>query len=89
MSDEMGSTEIIGGIMADSLQQYVDRIEQLESEKKALSEDIGQVYLEAKSTGFNVKIMRKIISLRKVEEHDRKEQDELLDLYRRALGMGE
>lgn len=59
----------------------------MEEEKKALSEDIKQVYSEAKSTGFDVKILRKIISLRKVEEHDRKEQEELLDLYKRALGM--
>jgi uncharacterized protein (UPF0335 family) len=80
-------SETIGGIAAEALQQYVDRIEKLEEEKKALAEDIKQVYSEAKSTGFDTKILRKIITLRKVEEHERKEQEELLDLYKRAIGM--
>ena len=87
MPDGATSNETIGGIAGEALQQYVDRIERLEEEKKALTEDLKQVYSEAKSTGFDVKILRKIISLRKVEEHDRKEQEELLDLYKRALGM--
>ena len=86
MPDGATSSEI-GGIAAEALQQYVDRIEKLEEEKKALSEDIKQVYSEAKSTGFDVKIIRKVIGLRKVEEHARKEQEELLDLYKMALGM--
>ena len=80
-------TEAIGGIAAEALQQYVDRIERLETEKKALAEDIKQVYSEAKSTGFDTKILRKIITLRKMEEHERLEQDELLDLYKRAVGL--
>jgi len=80
-------SETIGGIAAEALQQYVDRIEKLEEEKKALAEDIKQVYSEAKSTGFDTKILRKIISLRKIEEHERQEQEELLDLYKRAIGM--
>jgi uncharacterized protein (UPF0335 family) len=80
-------TPEIGGIAAEALQQYVDRIEHLEEEKKALSEDIKQVYSEAKSNGFDVKILRKIISLRKVDENDRKEQEEILELYKIALGM--
>lgn len=87
MPDATTPEEKIGGIAAEALQQYVDRIERLEEEKKALSEDIKQVYSEAKSTGFDVKILRKIVSLRKVAEHDRKEQDELLELYKAALGM--
>ncbi|OIQ89969.1 hypothetical protein GALL_281070 [mine drainage metagenome] len=82
-----GASEAIGGIAAEALQQYVDRIEKLEEEKKALAEDIKQVYSEAKSTGFDTKILRKIIALRRVEEHERKEQEELLDLYKRAIGM--
>jgi uncharacterized protein (UPF0335 family) len=87
MPDGTTSNETIGGIAGEALQQYVERIERLEEEKKALSEDIKQVFSEAKSTGFDVKILRKIIALRRVEEHDRKEQEELLDLYKRALGM--
>jgi uncharacterized protein (UPF0335 family) len=82
-----GSNEKTGGVAAEALQQYVVRIERLEEEKKALSEDIKQVYAEAKSTGFDIRILRKVISLRRVEEHDRKEQDELLRLYKAALGM--
>jgi len=87
MAETENSSDVIGGIAAEALQQYVDRIERLEDEKKALSEDIKQVYSEAKSTGFDVKILRKIIGLRKVEEQERQEQEELIDLYKRALGM--
>ena len=86
MSEETSSSEV-GGIAAEALEQYVSRIEKLEEEKKALSEDIKQIYAEAKATGFDIKILRKIIQLRKIEEHDRKEQEELLDLYKMALGM--
>ena len=87
MPDGAPAQENVGGIAAEALSQYVDRIERLEEEKKALSADIKQVYDEAKSTGFDVKILRKLISIRKVAEHDRKEQDEVLELYKRALGM--
>jgi uncharacterized protein (UPF0335 family) len=82
-----GSNEKIGGVAAEALQQFVGRIERLEEEKKALTEDVKQVYAEAKSAGFDVKTLRRIVSLRRVEEHDRKEQEELLSLYKRALGM--
>jgi uncharacterized protein (UPF0335 family) len=87
MPDGAPAQETVGGIAGEALQQYVDRIERLEEEKKALSADIKQVYDEAKATGFDVKILRKIISIRKVAEHDRKEQEEILELYKRALGM--
>ena len=87
MPDGTPAQETVGGIAAEALQQYVDRIERLEEEKKALSADIKQVYEEAKATGFDVKILRKVVSLRKIAEHDRKEQDEILELYKRALGM--
>ncbi|GHU05932.1 UPF0335 protein [Alphaproteobacteria bacterium] len=87
MPEEAESNETIGAAAAEALRHYVDRIERLEEEKKAMSEDIKQVYGEAKATGFDVKVLRKVVSLRKVEEHDRKEQEELLDVYLRALGM--
>lgn len=80
-------TEQIGGIAAEALQQYIDRIEKLEEEKKAISEDISQVYAEAKSTGFDAKIMRQLVKLRKMDESERQEADELLELYRRAAGV--
>jgi uncharacterized protein (UPF0335 family) len=81
------NAEAIGGIAAEALRNYIDRIEKLEEEKKALGEDIKQVYSEAKATGFDTKILRKIVSLRRVEDNERKEQEELLDLYKRAVGM--
>ncbi|HIJ61500.1 MAG TPA: DUF2312 domain-containing protein [Rhodospirillaceae bacterium] len=87
MPDGTPSNENVGGIAAEALKQYVDRIERLEEEKKALSEDLKQVYGEAKSTGFDVKILRKVVSIRRIAAHDRKEQEELLELYKSALGM--
>ena len=63
------------------------RLERLEEEKAALSEDIKEVYSEAKSGGFDIKIMRQIVRLRKMNTADRREQEELLDLYKNALGM--
>jgi uncharacterized protein (UPF0335 family) len=87
MPDGSPAQENVGGIAAEALTQYVDRIERLEEEKKALGADIKQVYDEAKATGFDVKILRKIIAIRKVADHERKEQDEILELYKRALGM--
>lgn len=80
------SGERIGGIAAEALQGYVDRIERLNEEKKALNADISQIYQEAKAVGFDVKILKKLIRERTIAEHDRQEQDEILDLYRRALG---
>jgi uncharacterized protein (UPF0335 family) len=74
-----------GGIAAAKLKSFVERIERLETEKSELAADIREVYAEAKGNGFDTKIMRQIIRLRKMEEPDRREQDELLDLYRRAL----
>jgi uncharacterized protein (UPF0335 family) len=74
-----------GGIAAAKLKSFVERIERLETEKSDLAADIREVFAEAKGNGFDTKIMRQVIKLRKMEEPDRKEQDELLDLYRRAL----
>ncbi len=76
-----------GGIGAERLRSFVDRIERLEEEKAALTSDIRDVYSEAKGAGFDVKIMRQIVRLRKMEAQDRREQEELLDLYKRALEM--
>lgn len=77
----------VGGIAADRLRSIVDRIERLEQERKALGDDIKDIYSEAKSAGFDVKVVRQIIRLRKQEPADVEEQETLLDLYRRALGM--
>ena len=82
---DKGSSEI-GGIAAEALGQYVARIERLEEEKKALSEDIKEVYAQAKSTGFDPKILRKVISIRKKDRREREEEEELLAVYMAAIG---
>lgn len=76
-----------GGIAADRLRSLVDRIERLEEERKALGGDIKDIYQEAKSAGFDVKVLRQLIRMRKQEAAEIEEQETLLDLYRRALGM--
>jgi uncharacterized protein (UPF0335 family) len=76
-----------GGIHADRLRQIVARIERLEEEKAALAADIREVYAEAKGAGFDTKILRQVIRLRKLDRADLQEQEALLDTYRRALGM--
>jgi uncharacterized protein (UPF0335 family) len=76
-----------GGIAADRLRSLVDRIERLEEERKALGNDIKDIYAEAKSAGFDVKVLRQLIRIRKQEAAEVEEQETLLDLYRRALGM--
>jgi uncharacterized protein (UPF0335 family) len=77
----------VGGIQGDRLKSFVERIERLEEEKAALAADIKDVFAEAKGTGFDTKIMRQIIKLRKMDRADVQEQETLLDLYKRALGM--
>ena len=78
---------MISNLNFPKLESYIQRIERLEEDKKAIAEDIKEVYAEAKATGFDVKIMRKIISERKKDEADREEEAYLLETYRKALGM--
>lgn len=77
----------VGGIAADRLKSFIERIERLEEEKAALTADLREVYAEAKATGFDTKIMRQVVKLRKMDSNDRQEQEELLDLYKRAVGL--
>ena len=74
-------------VSAEQLRQFIERIERLEEEKRAFADDIKDVYAEAKSTGFDAKTMRKIVSLRKMEKHHRDEADALMETYRNALGL--
>ena len=76
-----------GNIAADRLRSLIERIERLEEERKALSSDIKDIFAEAKSAGFDVKVLRQLIRIRKQEPADVEEQETLLDVYRRALGM--
>ncbi len=77
-----------GGIAAKRLRSFIERIERLEEEKAALAADVREVYAEAKGDGFDVKTMRQIVRLRKLDSSDRAEQEALLDLYKSALGLG-
>ena len=79
----------VGGIAGERLRSFIDRIERLEEEKAALASDIREVYAEAKGNGFDTKVMRQVLKLRKMDKDDRQEQEHLLELYLRALGMGE
>lgn len=76
-----------GGIPADRLRSIIERVERLEEERKALAGDIKDIFTEAKSAGFDVKVIRTIIRLRKQEPSEVEEQETLLDIYRRALGI--
>lgn len=82
-----GHNSDVGGIAADRLRSIVERIERLDEERKAIGSDIKDIFAEAKSAGFDTKVLRQLISLRKKEPADVEEQEALLDLYRRALGM--
>lgn len=74
-------------IAADQLRLLIERIERLEEEKKGIGDDIKDVYLEGKSTGYDPKIMRQIVALRKMAPHDRQEMEAILQTYLAALGM--
>lgn len=76
-----------GSIAADELRLLIERIERLEEEKKAIADDVKDVYAEAKARGYDTKTMRKIVALRKMEQNARQEADALLETYRAALGM--
>ena len=86
MSDAATSNDV-GGIAADRLRSFIERIERLEEEKKGIGDDIKDVYLEAKANGYDGKIMRQIIRLRKMQPHDRQEMEAILQTYLAALGM--
>lgn len=74
-------------IAADQLRLLIERVERLEEEKKGIADDIKDVYAEAKATGYDVKIMRQIVRLRKMPAHDRQEMEAILQTYLAALGM--
>jgi uncharacterized protein (UPF0335 family) len=77
----------VGGIAGERLKSFIERIERLEEEKRALAEDIKEVFSEAKGVGFDVKIMRQLIRLRRMDQEEVDEQEALLETYKRALNM--
>ncbi len=74
-------------IAADQLKQYIDRIERLESDKADISDDIKQVFDEAKANGFDTKIMKQVLKIKKMDKDSLAEQETVLELYRSALGL--
>lgn len=86
-NDRESGVDAYAGIAANQLKAFVERIERLEEEKKCIADDIKDVYAEAKGNGYDVKIMRKVVTLRKKQPHEREEEEAVLDLYMHALGM--
>jgi uncharacterized protein (UPF0335 family) len=77
----------VGGIGGEQLKSFIERIERLEEEKRALADDIKEVYAEARGSGFEPKIMRQIVRIRKRDQDDLDEEENLIELYKRAIGM--
>ena len=82
------SQEDAKAVAVAQLRAFIERIERLEEEKKTISDDIKEVYSEAKNSGFDTKAIRTIIRLRKKEDRERQEEEAMIDLYKDALGMG-
>ena len=78
-----------GGVAGEQLRAFIERIERLEEEKKGIAEDIKEVYAGAKAVGFDTKIMRKVIQVRKMDRAERQEQESLLDVYLHAIEGGD
>ena len=76
-----------GGIAAERLRSFIERVERLEEDRTNLNADIREVYSDAKSAGFDAKTMRAIVRLRKLEPNERQEQEHLLEVYRNAVGV--
>ena len=85
--EEQQEARDVGGVAGDRLRSFIERIERLEEEKANIAEDIKEVYAELKGVGFDAKIVRKVVSLRKKDSEKRREEEELLDLYKTAIGM--
>lgn len=83
----MSNAGVSGGVAAGQIKSIIERVERLEEEKAALAGDIKEVYAEAKSNGYDVKILRQIVRIRKQDAAERQEMEAILDLYLHALGM--
>lgn len=82
-----GEEQDVGGVSGKRLKAYLDRVERLEEEKSGIADDIKDIFAEAKATGFDVKTMRKLVRLRKMDAEKRREEDEILELYKAAIGL--
>lgn len=81
------NTTRVGGVSSDELKSIISRVEQLEAEKSGLAADIKDIFAEAKGNGFDVKAIKQIIKIRKMDASDREEQETILETYMSALGM--
>lgn len=86
-TDSNDNVKDVDGVGGQRLKAFIERIERLEEEKSALMEDIKEIYSEAKGTGFDAKTIRKVVALRKMDAEKRREADDLLDIYRNAIGL--
>ena len=87
MSNTSTKLKDTGEVSSERLKSFIKRIEKLEEDKASVAEDIKEIYAEAKGTGFDTSIIKQIVKLRKQDDEKRREHDELLDLYKSALGM--
>lgn len=86
-ADDKNGVNVVNGVDANRLLSYIQRIERIEEEKKALQNDIKEIFEEAKSANFDVKAIKQLLKLRKKDESERQEEEFILDTYRRALGI--
>lgn len=86
-NDAEDAVKDVGGVAGKRLLAFIERIERLEEEKAALAEDVKEVYAEAKGVGFDVKTIRKIIKIKNMDSEKRREEEQLLDLYKAAIGI--
>ncbi len=86
IADTSSSAVATGGVAADRLRSFIERIERLEEDKQAIMADMKEVYAEAKGEGYDAKIMRQIVRIRKMDRVERQEQEAILELYLSALG---
>tara|TARA_R110002124_G_scaffold129483_1_gene291019 strand:- start:330257 stop:330562 length:306 start_codon:yes stop_codon:yes gene_type:complete len=85
--DENDAVKDVGGVTGAQLKSFIERIERLEEEKKALAEDIKEIYSEAKGSGFDGKAMRTLVKLRSMDSEKRREEEDILDVYKAAIGL--
>lgn len=83
----MSEAQDVGGVAGEHLRAFIERIERLEADKADIANDIKEVYAEAKGTGFDIKIIRKLVSMRKQDSEKRQEEEELLSIYKQAIGL--
>ena len=86
MADDSSSIDVLNGTAQTQLKSIVERVERLEEDKAAVMADLKEVYAEAKGNGFDTKVLRKVVRLRKQDKAKRQEEDALLDLYLSAIG---